>query len=405
MEMMILDSITCLRQKKKRPSIEAVYDKIRKDDPNMHDEEFISTFKILEEKKIISNIKPNDNYGSYRISEMSANESLKEEEDISEQLNENKFIDLLRDTIELLKVEMKQKNDIIKILLDTNKSTSDIGNTTKETDGGENINVNENNNVCVEDIMEIKNTPPTPTLPPTPLETSQQQKTGKQVNIEEVNTEIDRNYQKEKLNNQLKEVRKELHQAFLKQRYPNTVNEENNINNNKIRSIVKEKHHWKDGTVLITGDSTLNGMMEKRMGNHVKVRAFPGARIEDMSSYLIPLLKKRPGHIILHVCTNDSTNKDKDADTITGELLNLKEYIEETLPETTVILSLPITRMDNIQANNTLIKIRENIRSLNIDIINNDNISRDHLGKGGLHLNAKGLGRLAMNFISYTRRV
>ena len=253
--------------------------------------------------------------------------------------------------------------------------------------------------------MEIKNTPPTPTLPPTPLETSQQQKTGKQVNIEEVNTEIDRNYQKEKLNNQLKEVRKELHQAFLKQRYPNTVNEENNINNNKIRSIVKEKHHWKDGTVLITGDSTLNGMMEKRMGNHVKVRAFPGARIEDMSSYLIPLLKKRPGHIILHVCTNDSTNKDKDADTITGELLNLKEYIEETLPETTVILSLPITRMDNIQANNTLIKIRENIRSLNIDIINNDNISRDHLGKGGLHLNAKGLGRLAMNFISYTRRV
>ena len=107
--MMILDSITCLRQKKKRPSIEAVYDKIRKDDPNMHDEEFISTFKILEEKKIISNIKPNDNYGSYRISEMSANESLKEEEDISEQLNENKFIDLLRDTIELLKVEMKQK--------------------------------------------------------------------------------------------------------------------------------------------------------------------------------------------------------------------------------------------------------------------------------------------------------
>ena len=184
----------------------------------------------------------------------------------------------------------------------------------------------------------------------------------------------------------------------------NTNDEENN-DNNGIQNLVREKHHWKDGTVLITGDSTLNGLMEKRMGNNVKCRPFPGARVEDMSSYLIPLLKKKPDDIILHVSTNDSTNKEKDADTIVGELLNLKKCIEETLPATTVILSLPTMRMDNFKANDTLIKIREKIRSLNIEIINNDNITREHLIKGGLHLNAKGLGRLAMNFISYTRQV
>ena len=384
METVILDCITCLIQKKKRPSVEAIYDKIRKDDPNMDDEEFITTFKILEEKNMIVNIKPSDNYGSYRISEISANDSLKLQE-INEQqeLKENKFIELLKDTIDLLKGEIEQKNGIIKTLLDTIKSTRDSGNTTIKETSGENKNVKVNNG----EQHEMKQ------------------------NVEDKEVIIDKNYQRDILNKQLAEVRKEMHQTFLKQRYPNTNTNNNNEefmydNNNEIQNlIVREKHHWKDGTVLVTGDSTLNGMMEKRMGNNVKVRSFPGARIEDMSSYLIPLLKKRPDHIILHVSTNDSTNKEKDADTIVGELLNLKNSIEETLPTTTVILSLPIMRMDNFQANNTLVKIRERIKSLNIKIINNDNISRDHLSKGGLHLNAKGLGRLAMNFISYTRQV
>ena len=155
---------------------------------------------------------------------------------------------------------------------------------------------------------------------------------------------------------------------------------------------------------MIAGDSILNGMMEKRMGNNVKVRTFPGARIIDMASYLIPLLEKIPDHIILHVSTNDSVNNNN-ADAITDELLQLKHNIEKSLPNTIVILSLPTLRMDNQQANNTLVKIRENLTSLNINIINNDNISRDHIGQGGIHLNAKGVGRLAMNFISYIRRV
>ena len=57
MEILILDAINNLKDKKKRPSVEAIYDMIGKD-KIINDLEFCETFKILEAKKIIKNIKP-----------------------------------------------------------------------------------------------------------------------------------------------------------------------------------------------------------------------------------------------------------------------------------------------------------------------------------------------------------
>ena len=51
---------------------------------------------------------------------------------------------------------------------------------------------------------------------------------------------------------------------------------------------------WKKGTVLIVGDSVVSGFRESKMSSrkNIKVRFFPGARIQDMYYYLIPLLRK-----------------------------------------------------------------------------------------------------------------
>ena len=51
---------------------------------------------------------------------------------------------------------------------------------------------------------------------------------------------------------------------------------------------------WKKGTVLIVGDSVVSGFRESKMSTrkNIKVRFFPGARIQDMCYYLIPLLRK-----------------------------------------------------------------------------------------------------------------
>ena len=41
----------------------------------------------------------------------------------------------------------------------------------------------------------------------------------------------------------------------------------------------------------------------------IKVRSFSGAVVNDFYNYLEPLMDKKPSKLILHVGTNDATNK------------------------------------------------------------------------------------------------
>ncbi len=177
-----------------------------------------------------------------------------------------------------------------------------------------------------------------------------------------------------------------------------------NKDQGKEKTESKQVHRWPPGTTLIAGDSIVSGLMEKKMGkNNVKVRSFPGACIQDMYSYLHPLLQKCPTNIILHVCTNDALEKEPDE--LTNELLQLKKYVESALPESTVIISYPTIRTDKQQAKSTIINLCETLDLLQINSVTNENITEEHLGKTGLHLNARGAGRLAMNYISFIRHL
>ena len=81
------------------------------------------------------------------------------------------------------------------------------------------------------------------------------------------------------------------------------------------------------------------------------------------------------------------------------KLLNLKKFIKHTLPESNVVISDLITRTDNGKASLTVIKTNEHLHGLQMDVIDNGNITSNELNKGGLYLNPKGLGKLAINFI------
>ena len=65
----------------------------------------------------------------------------------------------------------------------------------------------------------------------------------------------------------------------------------------------------------------------------------------------------------------------------------------------TRLMSLPESNVvtDNGKASLTVIKTNEH--GLQMDIIDNGNITSNELNKGGLHLNSRGLGKLAINFI------
>lgn len=74
------------------------------------------------------------------------------------------------------------------------------------------------------------------------------------------------------------------------------------------------------------------------------------------------------------------------------------------LPNVKVYLSCPVLRTDNIKANTTLRRLNEALRYLP-NVIINDNVDDKCIGKKGLHLNARGSGRLATNYISLMRNL
>ena len=162
-------------------------------------------------------------------------------------------------------------------------------------------------------------------------------------------------------------------------------------------------HCWSKGTTLITGSSIIMGLEENRLRKYkAKVRAFPGALVDDMYDYLLPLLKKKPSNIIIHIGSNDAPNKS--ANEIANEIRCLKYFIDQMVPGVKIFVSCPVTRLDNKKANSTLCQLSILLKDAG-NIICNDNVDPSCLGRKGLHLNAKGSGRLAMNFISLMRRL
>ena len=188
------------------------------------------------------------------------------------------------------------------------------------------------------------------------------------------------------------------------QRNKDEFGKQKNISNLNLKARVTTNYvkPWPKGTTLITGDSILCGIQESRL-KKAKVRVFIGANVDDMYDFLTPLLKKRPSNIILHIGSNDAPFKSSEK--IMNEITNLKINILSILPSVKIYFSCPTKRLDNKNANEVLEELTEKMTIRFNDIILNDKVDSSCLGKKGLHLNPKGSGCLAMNFISLLRRL
>ena len=116
-----------------------------------------------------------------------------------------------------------------------------------------------------------------------------------------------------------------------------------------------------------------------------------------MYDYIKPLLKKCPKNIILHIGTNNTVNDTSRI--VLDKLLYLKAFFEKSLPDCNVWISYLTLRTDNAKASLTVNNVNQNLSTLQLDIIDNSNISNAGLSRGGLHLNSQGLDKLPINFI------
>ena len=176
--------------------------------------------------------------------------------------------------------------------------------------------------------------------------------------------------EKRSLQEQLEEVKKKKEEFYSSKK-----------SNSKDNHTSSSQDLYPRNTIVIAGDSIINGVFEDwlRRKNHVvKVRNFPGANVEYMRHNLIPLIRKKPSHLIIHVGTNDV--KKFTSREILDQLLNLKKFVSEQVPDCKVIISTPTVRSDDRKAGLTVSQLTNHLRQLKTDIVDSTNITSRPIG-------------------------
>ena len=95
------------------------------------------------------------------------------------------------------------------------------------------------------------------------------------------------------------------------------------------------------------GDSILSQIREDKLCKKgtISVRCFSGAKFEDFYHYAIPLINKKPDHIVLHMGTNNTPYCTPEK--MVDQILELKNVLLQKLPACEIIISTPMHRSDH----------------------------------------------------------
>ena len=134
--------------------------------------------------------------------------------------------------------------------------------------------------------------------------------------------------------------------------------------------------------------------------------------IAKLSKTIENLTNKKPEAISRDVQTNSNQpTKELPLWEIMSELSSNSDGIQEEVTEssnfkqpTEVTFSTPTVRSDNGKTALTVRNICSHLLDLNLDILDNRNITTKHLGRKGPHLNKTGSTRLAKNIIHKLRK-
>ena len=124
-----------------------------------------------------------------------------------------------------------------------------------------------------------------------------------------------------------------------------------------------------------------------------------------MQSLLLGITEKiikKPSHIMVHAGTNDVYNSTSRE--ILEKLVNLKSLIQEKVRDCKVYILTPTLESGEGKATLTVNQLTNHLLQLNIDIVDNRNITSKHLSRKGLHLNESGSRSLAINCLERIKK-
>ena len=180
----------------------------------------------------------------------------------------------------------------------------------------------------------------------------------------------------------------------------------NEVNNDKDAPLY-DKSSAQDNIkkkVVITGDSMLNGINERGLSKHqkVKVKNFSGGTGKKIVEELDALVADKPDCLIVHAGTNDITNGINSLNCAKKIIKKVKQIS----PNTKVVFLGLITRKDKKDLDKKAVEVNSRLKNLSaqkIDFMDNTNINEEHVGNKKLHLNKRGNTVLANNLLKYLR--
>lgn len=158
--------------------------------------------------------------------------------------------------------------------------------------------------------------------------------------------------------------------------------------------------------ISIVGDSMIKNILPHKMSRSLNLRvnkiSIGGMKTEDLKYYTIPSINKSPDAIILHCGINDLMNTSSTPKQIGDQLYDTVKSIKEQLPTCKVYISNVVKQAKYTNINGNIEQLNEILCNIcktnNINYIDNNNITLEHLNGSKLHLNDKGTAKLASNF-------
>ena len=133
----------------------------------------------------------------------------------------------------------------------------------------------------------------------------------------------------------------------ISSRQVNLGNNDVKKDQHKHKSKTKKRNEKGRSVTVVVGDSIVKkvkGWELSTKDDLFVVRSFPGAKTDDMESYIKPTLKNKPERIIIHCGTNDLKNSTPQS--IAENILSLAKSSQQE--NNTVLVSSIVPRNDHL---------------------------------------------------------
>ena len=171
--------------------------------------------------------------------------------------------------------------------------------------------------------------------------------------------------------------------------FPGSTTEDMGVTNKNVSASEKAENQSTEKNkrkpkIFLVGDSMVHDIKGWLLSRNktVKVYGFPGSTTEDMESFLIPLLKRKPDQILLHVGTNDL--KSYSPQQVADKILDLTKLVNSYGIRCSVS---EIIKRDNYLSTKgqEVNRILSTILPEQVSLISHHNISEQHLNRSGSH--------------------